>query len=217
MDTSKKEIRKPVKTNLFPPMFKVINQIKNETGKSKGRLVEDFMRTSMINSEFGPKFIDHLTFGTSLSKEDTEAYFGEDSQNKSKELEIILRKKREIDLSTSKEAWGSVQTSLLPRIFDVVTQINKENSFSKGEIVEYFTLFGMIKSGYGPRILEAIEQFPSGTNSSKEDTEAYFGEDSQNKSEETGKLDVKLEKITNLLNEAMELVDSLRGGGTVDN
>jgi len=56
-------------------------------------------------------------------------------------------------------------------MFEVINQIKNETGLSKGRLVEYFTRIGMIKSGYGPRILEAIEQFPSGTNSSKEDKE----------------------------------------------
>jgi len=50
-----REKRIPVQVNLLPPVIKLIDRIRRETGVSKARIVEYFVRVGMDATGFAPK------------------------------------------------------------------------------------------------------------------------------------------------------------------
>lgn len=112
--------QRTVQINLLPSMFEVVNQIKEETGAPKSKIVEYFVRLGMQTSGYGPKSqgaIEQLNFGTNPSKEDTMAYFGGRSQEELREsakLEKIATLLKEL-----KEAAEFIRTIDSPQVAEV--------------------------------------------------------------------------------------------------
>ena len=83
------EARRPIQVNLLPSMYKMIGQIKEDTGASMGKIVEHFVRLGMNVAGYGPKggpkghrAIEEFDYGIFPAKEDAKAYLEEIPQKK---------------------------------------------------------------------------------------------------------------------------------------
>jgi len=86
--------RRLVQVNLLPPMFKIIGQIKEDTGTSMGKIVEHFVRLGMNAAGYGPK--EHRSTEQSAdsntnTKTDIEAFFRGLSPEKLREFADLLK------------------------------------------------------------------------------------------------------------------------------
>ena|GEM_PF-1983369 len=137
--------RRPVQVNLLPSMFKMIGQIKEDTGASMGKIVEHFVRLGMNVAGYGPRggprggpkrgpkghrAIEEPSYGIIPTKEDAKTY-----------LEEIPQKKPEIQesLDTREESKKTITLDAIANLLReaaLVIQATDRNTTESSQVMK---------------------------------------------------------------------------------